>query len=181
MVAGGKRRRMDVGLANGRRFLLVVGVGWDAAVVNSVSAARRGHLGQLKYAGHIGRVVLDYDFPELRVTVGDETRSRSARLAFICNTRNYAAWFVLTPGARPDDGRLDFLLVRDGGARDYLRWAVGALTGTLPRYREVDYEQGVKLRVESDRPVPWQVDGDPGGELPLDVSLAEMELFVIVP
>ncbi len=181
VIAAGRRMKMDVGVANGRRFLMVVGVGWDAEVVNAVSAARTGHLGKHRYLAHIAATAMTYKFPPLSVTVDGVARPRPDHMVFVCNTRNYAAYFALTPDARPDDGKLDFLLVKEGGARNYVRWAVAALTGTLPRYRDVDYVQGTSLRVETAEPIPWQVDGDPGGTTPLDISLLPGALEVIVP
>ncbi len=181
VVTAGKRRRVDVGVANGRRFLMVVGVGFDAAVVNAVSGKRDGHLGRHRYFAPIAKLIMEYDFPRLRIRIDDEPQDRTAGLAFICNTRNYAGHFALTPDARPDDGLLDFLLVKAGAARDFLRWGLAALTGTLPRYRDVTYVQGRRLVVESELPVPVQIDGDPGGTTPLTIEIDPGALEVIVP
>ena len=181
VVTAGNRRRIDVGLANGKRFGMVVGVGFDAAIVNAVSADRSGHLGQHRYFAHIARTALHYDFPRLTVRLDDERQSRPARMLFVCNTRNYAAHFALAPDALPDDGLLDFLLMRGGKARNLLRWALAAFLGTLPGYRDVTYVQGRKLVVESEQPVPVQVDGDPGGTTPLTITVEPGALEVLVP
>jgi YegS/Rv2252/BmrU family lipid kinase len=181
LVSRGRRRRMDAGRANGRRFLMVVGVGWDAAIVNEVAERRRGHLGRHRYLLPIARTMWRYDFPVLEARVDGEEAPRPACLAYACNTRNYGGWFTLAPRARPDDGRLDFLVVREGRSRNYVRWILGALLGTLPGYREVDYFRGRRIRIESEKPVPYQVDGDPGGTTPVVVELEENALEVIVP
>ncbi len=181
LLRDGRKRTLDVGLANGRRFLMVVGVGWDAHVVRAVAAGRRGRLGKHRYLVPAVRATFDYGFPRLSVRRGSGGAPRSARLVFACNTRNYAAFFTLTPRARPDDGLLDFLVVTEGAARNLLRWTLAALAGRLPRYREVRCFQGRELRVEAERPVPWQIDGDPGGTTPVTISLDARTLEVIVP
>jgi YegS/Rv2252/BmrU family lipid kinase len=177
----GRRRRLDYGLVNGRRFLMVVGIGWDAHVVNAFSEARSGHGGKHRYLAPIARAVVEYDFPELTIRVDGEEPPRKASLAFACNIRNYAAFFRIAPKAVPDDGALDFVVLREGGARNYLKWAIAAFRGTLPRYREVDYVQGRTLHVTAERPVPVEIDGDPGGTTPVTLSLVPDALEVLVP
>jgi YegS/Rv2252/BmrU family lipid kinase len=180
-ILAGRRRRIDVGTVNGHRFLMVVGVGWDAHVVNAFTEARTGHGGKLRYLAPIAKALLTYDFPEITVRVDGEPAGRSGRIAFVCNIRNYAAFFRIAPEAVPDDGLLDLVLIRHGGPRSYLRWGLAAWRGTLPRYREVDYVKGTTIRIESARPVPIQVDGDPGGTTPVEIELAHSPLEVLVP
>jgi len=180
-VLAGRRRRMDVSTANGRRFLVVVGVGWDAHVVSKVAEIRDGHLGRHRYVLPVLRAVLDYGWPDLTVRVDGEPEGRPAKVVFACNVRNYAAFFRVAPEARADDGLLDFVVLRDGRARDSVRWVIGALLGTLPRLRETDYVKGREIVVTADEPVPCQVDGDPGGVTPITVSMLPDAVEVIVP
>jgi len=181
VIAAGRRRRLDVGTVNGRRFLMVVGVGWDGHVVEVVSAHRHGHLGRHRYVLPILRAVLDYRFPPLMVSDGGAGPPRPAALAFACNTRNYAGWFALAPEARPDDGAIDFVTLARGSRRDVPRWFWAALTGSLPRYREVTCRKGRSLLVTAGEPVPYQVDGDPGGVTPVRIGMEDVTLEVIVP
>ena len=181
VLASGRRARLDAGRVNGRRFVMVLGVGFDAHVVNAVTAMRSGHLRRHRYVGPIARAVFEYDFPELSVRIDGEARERRCCIAFACNTRNYASWFAVAPKAVPDDGALDFVLLTRGSLRDFVRWGIAAFRGTLPRYRDVEYVQGRELVVRAERPVPFQVDGDPGGTTPLTVSIESGAVEVIVP
>jgi diacylglycerol kinase family enzyme len=38
-----------------------------------------------------------------------------------------------------------------------------------------------RLRIESDSPVPYQLDGDPGGMLPVEIETLPKRLTLIVP
>ena len=49
LLALGKHRRIDVGLVNGRRFLLMAGVGLDAGVIKSVSPDAKRTFGKLPF------------------------------------------------------------------------------------------------------------------------------------
>ncbi|MEN8149516.1 MAG: diacylglycerol kinase family protein [Planctomycetota bacterium] len=180
-VLAGRRRRIDVGRVNGRRFLLMVSVGWDAHVVAEVARSRRGHLGVHRYVLPVLHALRDYRWPRLSVLFDGAGVPQPARLAFACNFRDYGGIFRIAPDAQPDDGLLDFATFRRGGARDSVRWAVGALLGTLPRLRETEFVRGRTLVVTSDEPVPFQVDGDPGGVTPVTIETEPDALEVIVP
>jgi diacylglycerol kinase family enzyme len=39
---------------------------------------------------------------------------------------------------------------------------------------------GVSFRLEADEPVPYQVDGDPGGHLPLEIKVLPQRLTLVV-
>jgi len=45
----------------------------------------------------------------------------------------------------------------------------------------VIYLQGKRVKVTSERPVATEIDGDPGPDLPLDISIIEQAVKVLVP
>jgi diacylglycerol kinase (ATP) len=87
----------------------------------------------------------------------------------IANVPHYGTGFPLVPEARADDGLLDVLCLPCANRLELLKlFTLAALgthvaTGTAVRGRHV--------QVTSSRPVPVQIDGDPGGHLPLDVQI----------
>jgi YegS/Rv2252/BmrU family lipid kinase len=184
VAAAGKVRTLDVGeartTAGSRRFLCCAGAGLDAAVVDAVAAARKARLGFRGWVKPLLREVRAYDFPPLRVSV-DGVPAAAATLVVVCNTANYGGIFTLVEGADPGDGILDACLVDARRRRSFLRYLWGAWRGTLPRQRDVATARGRVFRVEADRPVPVQVDGDPHGTTPLDVTLRPGAARVLVP
>ncbi len=175
IVARGVPHGIDVGTAAAegageRRFLCTAGAGFDGAVVHAVDAARKGGLGFRGYFRPVGRVVTGYRFPDLRVTVDDRDEG-TATVAILCNTRNYGGLFTLCPEADPGDGRLDLCLLEGRSRLSFFRYGWAAWRGTLPAHRDARTLTGSSIRVESDEPQPVQVDGDPFGTTPLDVTL----------
>ncbi len=61
-------RQIDCGSANGRLFLVMVGVGFDASVVHELDSRREGHIRHWSYAVPIWRTVMSYKFPKLKIT-----------------------------------------------------------------------------------------------------------------
>ena len=180
----GRPRALDIGGARSsageRRFLCCAGVGLDAAVVAAVAEARRARLGFRGWVRPLRREIAAYDFPALRVTV-DGAPAGAATLAVICNTANYGGVFTLVPGADPGDGLLDACLIDARRRRSFFRYLWGAWRGSLPRQGDVATARGRAFRVEADRPVPVQVDGDPFGSTPLEVTLRPGAAQVLVP
>jgi YegS/Rv2252/BmrU family lipid kinase len=184
-AARGVPRVLDVGVARAagagtRRFLCCAGAGLDGAVVLAVDRARRGGLGFRAWVGPLLRTVAAYGFAPLAVRV-DGVPAGPATLAVVCNTANYGGLFTLVPGADPGDGALDACLVDARGRRSFFRYLWGARRGTLLRQPDVRSARGAAVLVESADPVPVQVDGDPFGTTPLEVSLLPGAARVLVP
>jgi diacylglycerol kinase family enzyme len=178
VIAGDRTRPIDLCEANGRRFLLCAGVGWDAEVLRRLEEARSGPISHATYLQPIARATMGWDFPELRVTIDGE--SMSGAILFVSNIQNYAAFFTVTPEARFDDGELDVCVIRHGHRRDFLRWFAAAYTGTLGNYNEVTVRRGRVIEVEAERPLPYQVDGDSAGTTPVTMRVLPESARVMV-
>jgi len=184
VAARGVPRTIDAGVvaaagAEERRFVCVVGVGFDAAVVRAVAAGRSGGLGFRGWIGPVLRVGWTYAFPTIRVSI-DGAAPVAATVAVACNTRNYGGLFTLVPDARPDDGRLSLCLVDARRRRSVFRYLWGAWRGTLARQSDVRTAACRAVSVESDGPVPVQADGDPCGTTPVRIEVRPGAARVLV-
>ena len=104
-----------------------------------------------------------------------------ARFAFIVNVPRYALGLRFVPEAQADDGQLDLCTFR-GGSFFHGLWYLGNLL--LRQHRQLPdctVRPVRRLRIESDRPVPYELDGDASGFLPLDVQIEPNRLTLIVP
>ncbi|MEM9413383.1 MAG: diacylglycerol kinase family protein, partial [Planctomycetota bacterium] len=63
--------RMDCGRANGRLFVVVASIGFDADVVRRIHSNRKGHINYLSYASPIIGSILGYSFPTMRLRADD--------------------------------------------------------------------------------------------------------------
>jgi diacylglycerol kinase family enzyme len=177
---------LDVGRANGTLFTLMLGCGFDADVVRRLDDARSGHIRHLSYLRPILDAILKYDYPEIRVSMtaegaGETSSSLSVRWAFVVNLPRYAGGLKFVPGATGTDGLLDLCAFRRGSLLQGLRYLTGVVFGKHQGWHDCVVLQTRGLRLESDRPVPYQLDGDPGGELPVEVEVVPGRLTVMVP
>jgi diacylglycerol kinase family enzyme len=194
-ITEGRLLRLDAGRANGRLFLVVVGCGFDADVVQRVHQHRENnpqgaHISYLSYLKPILRSIRSYQYPEIRVycdpsrdqAAQDQSPPISARWVFVCNLPRYGWGFPLAPEADGGDGLLDLCTFRRGSLLRGLGYAAAAqLGGSHRRLADCVIRQGRQFRITSEEPVEYELDGDPGGTLPLDVAVLPERVTMVVP
>ena len=103
-----------------------------------------------------------YECPDVAVSGGSsDYRGRMTILA-VHNGVTTGGGFRLTPAARPDDGRLDALLVEATGVPVRLARLVAAIRGTLPRKPGSHELSFTTLRLDTSVALPCHFDGNPG-------------------
>jgi diacylglycerol kinase (ATP) len=185
VVVNGKEARWDVGVANGRAFLAILGVGFDAEVVARLHASRHGHISYFSYLSPILRTVCSYKYPEIKVTCWTEGGTgpivHTARWAFIANLARYALGLDICPNAKADDGLLHGCFMSRSGLVSGLRYLWRIKSRAHAADASVTMAEGIRFRLESEEPVRYQLDGDPGGVLPVDVTVLPRRLRLLVP
>lgn len=175
-------RQIDLGVANGKLFLLMAGVGFDAHIVHVLDQRRRGPIGLLSYALPAASAVAQYGFPPLLVKVdGSRVFGPHPAVVMIANLPQYGTGFPIIPGARGDDGLLDVLCLPCNSRARLLE--LFALTAEQ-RHLAVDgalRATGTHIEVLSEAAVPVQIDGDPGGRLPLLATVHPRKLTLVRP
>ena len=189
-IAAGRRLRLDAGLASGRLFLLMAGCGMDADVVRRLHAQRTGHITHASYLEPILASLCDYQYPELQVQILDDGRDEvgeaplpplSARWLFAFNLPCYGGGLRIAPEADAADGRLDVCMFHGGGLWNGLRYAAAVLLGMREDLADCTIQRTRRLRITAAEEVPYQLDGDPGGILPVEIAALPGRLTLLVP
>jgi diacylglycerol kinase family enzyme len=108
------------------------------------------------------------------------TETITARWAFVVNLPRYAGGLNFAPLASGCDGLLDVCTFREGSLWHGLRYLSGVVLGQHETMAGFSRVQTRRLRIESDSRVPYQLDGDPGGELPVDITIEPRRLTLLV-
>lgn len=180
ILARRELKSLDVMRVNGRLSFLVIGIGIDALAVREVAKRRKGPIRKLDYFVAMWRALRGYRPPRLRVTVDGERVSGEFGFVLISNTSSYANILHLAPDARIDDGNFETYLFPTGGRWEFCRAVVRGVLRHLPG-GPVQMRRGRSVKVESDEAVPYQVDGDPGGETPVEAVMADDQYRLVVP
>jgi diacylglycerol kinase family enzyme len=109
------------------------------------------------------------------------TNTSVCRWAFISNFPRYAGGLRLSPVAHPGDGELDLCLLKRGNFWPGLRYLCGVAFGCHEQWHDVVVAKAHYVKIESNQPVPYQLDGDSGGWLPLEIHCLPRALPLIVP
>jgi len=120
-LESGARRRMDVGFLNGRLFLNVAGVGFDAVVGHAFhERGKRG--GRRGFLGYVRLCLLElrtYRSPRLAIEVAPERLDLAAFVVTFANGPQYGSGAVINPGGKLDDGRHYLFAYFEYHGRDY--------------------------------------------------------------
>ncbi|HKB09354.1 MAG TPA: diacylglycerol kinase family protein [Vicinamibacterales bacterium] len=153
-------RPIDVGEIEGRYFVNLAGIGFDAHVASRFARAR--HRGFLGYAAITARALTSYVPLEYRVSVGGGAPCAvRAVLVTIANSAQFGNGAIIAPGARVDDGELD-LVVFEERSRLQTVWALPRLfNGTVNRIVGCRLTRLRQVTVEAEAPLTFHVDGEP--------------------
>ena len=176
----GSDRRLDVGIANDRPFVVMAGIGFDAEMLAGASEQLKKHLGWAAYMVSALRHLRDRPARVTLRTEGGPPRRYWASGVIIGNVGSLQGNVPLLPDAQPDDGVLDIAVLAAWEWTGWLRLAADVLlrrsTGRLTHLtcRE--------LLVDVGRARPWQVDGDVvGSSRRLKVTVRPQTLVLRVP
>ncbi len=176
-IALGRTRRVWPGLVRGRRFLMSAGAGLDSQVVHSVSPGLKRRAGKLAYVWETAAAGWKYRFPVLQVRVDDVPRE--AYSVVVSKTSRYAGPYVLAREARLDEPRFQVCLFKGRGLWNVFRYSLGLMASRMRFLPDVEILPAERVRISGPE-VPLQIDGDPGGFLPVDIGIDREPLNLIV-
>lgn len=172
-----------MGVANGRQFALMAGVGFDAGVVEKVDLNLKRKLGQGAYFITILMNWLRFKSHRYRVTVDGETRFAAS--AIISRARFYGGTYVVSPKASLDSKGLEVCLFLEPGRWRALRQMVWLGLGRLDKLPDVEWLSGTSVEIEAADDLalnaPVQGDGDVIARLPLKIEMSESPLSLVRP
>jgi len=178
-VAHGRRRLVHCGRANGRRFLMMAGVGFDAHVVAGVTPTLKRRWGKGAYVWRSLVELVRYRIPTYDVTI--DGVAHEAASAIIAKGRHYGGPYVLAPEASLAEPIFDICLFETGGRANAVRAAIALPLGRLPRLSSVRMLRGHRIDIAASRDEPVQADGDLLTTLPLHASIDPVPIALIAP
>lgn len=178
-IAFGPARAVHVGSVNGRRFLLMVGAGFDGRAVAGVSSKLKNFLGRGAYIA-AGLKELFFRSPA-ELAVDADGSQHQASWVVISNGSLYAGKFLLAPETNLESPGFGVSLV-SGKTRWVLFRALMEM-GLNRKAKSVwtRMDSVNRITVTSARDEPAQMDGDAFGLLPLTITSSPQSLEIIMP
>ena len=179
IIRARKIRLIDEASANGHLFVQMAGVGLDAQIVERNSREIKHVLGPLSYLLTATQVAAERP-PRLRV-VSEGHPTVEGSFVLVGNGRLYGGPFAIFKEADMQDGLLDVCVFKHMNYLALMRYFRGTIFGSLSTFSDVHYFKTRSLRVEANRHVPLEADGELAGHAPVDFSVRRRKLRVLVP
>jgi diacylglycerol kinase (ATP) len=174
--------RLDAGRANGKLFLLMAGVGLDAAVVHELARTRRGPIALASYLMPLAVSFAGYRFPPITVDVdGIRVLDDEPAIAVFGNVREYGTGLPILPRADATDGLLDVCCMPCRDWTGLVELLLALTNQTHPAREGVITLRGKTIGIRSPEKVPVQIDGDSAGFTPLAIETLPARVPFLLP
>ncbi len=172
---------LDLGLAGERYFLLMAGVGFDAAVTRSTQPALKRRFGIMAYIFQALAMARDARGTRTRIELDGRAIKGHVLMVVIGNSRLYGGLVQITHHANVTDGLLDVAVIKGQDARSA---PIHLLSIFLRRHHfnpDLLYYRAREIVVSGSAPLDVQVDGDPVGVTPMTFKVVPGALQAWLP
>jgi YegS/Rv2252/BmrU family lipid kinase len=178
---------IDVGEARGekfgpRAFVLWCSIGFDAQITHEIEPQRalKRRLGASMFWLVGLRAAFTFRGQRAKITIDGKTRRRRVLMAVASNAQLYGGLVRLSPDARVDDGDLNLAVFLGTGALTTGWHLVRVFLGLHRRAPDVEHHTARSISVRGPR-LPVQLDGEPMGTTPVEITIRPDALRVLVP
>jgi diacylglycerol kinase family enzyme len=173
--------QLDVGTSGERRFLHMAGAGLDSRLFAATNPDLKRRLGWPAYVpAALGNLLASPVRFTIRVD-GTTVKLRSPLVLVANGAGIVRPWLPVYPGLRRDDGLLDVIAFTPVGPIQIGRTLLRFASRRLDRSPYAIRLQGRDIALETDPPIPYQLDGDVVGETPASFGVLPGEARIIVP
>jgi diacylglycerol kinase (ATP) len=162
-------------------FFNAAGVGMSGAIARRTNESSKALGGKISYLWSTLAVFARWPNTEVRVSVDDEVRTGLTNEVVVANGRYLGGGMMLCPEASPDDGLFDVLVIGDVTKRDLVQTMPKIYRGTHLPHPKAELLRGLTVAVDSDDPLPVQLDGEQPGTTPVRFELVPRALRLRVP
>lgn len=161
LAATGPTLAIDAGQVNDCQFFNIAGVGIDAVIAARFAERGMRQRGLFGYMQLGTQELLRYRCQRYRFTIEDEIIEHEALIVAMANGRQYGNRLFIAPGARPDDGQLELVIVERLSLLSIAWRLPSVFRGALRPGNGVWMRAASSLRIHAPGPIPFHVDGEP--------------------
>lgn len=161
----GDGRTIDVLEAEGRRFVVMAGLGFDAMLIRDTGEEAKKRHGWAAYVAGGLRALRDAPRAHYELRI-DERPPRKVRAlgVLVGNVGELQGGVAVLPNADPSDGQLDVIVLAPRGWAHVVLLAWRILRRRPDSGAEAVVLRGERVEIHANRAVPMEFDGDYAGE-----------------
>jgi YegS/Rv2252/BmrU family lipid kinase len=156
----GRTRPIDVGAVEGRKFVVMAGLGFDAAMMRDAPEGLKKRVGWPAYVVSATKHLRGRGI-RVTLTLDDgEPLHRRVRTVVVGNVGRLQGNFPLLPDAVPDDGVLDVVVIATRNILDWARVGTRVMRRADVPDRRIERFTAKHVLIEASHSQPRQLDGD---------------------
>lgn len=178
VLAAGRTRLIDVGVANGQLFYENASVGMNAAMFKYATQLSEGDYGSLR---RLFWLALRYRPTRIELQLDGERLATRALMVTVSNGPYTGVAMTVAPAARVDDGKLDVTVFRHFSKLELLRHLASISFGRRAYTPHTRRYRAERVLVDGRRRLPCRADSIDLGSTPLECSVRRAALRVVAP
>ena len=182
VIKEGVARRIDLGLAGSRYFILCAGIGFDAHVISELEPEFKRIMEAMAYPLSGIKSLFSWKPTKMFIQIDDQPIKRNGFLVVIGNISSYTGPGIsVTPLASLDDGWLDLCIFKKRTVFDILRYIIGIIARRHTEFPDIEYFKTKRVHIEAEEPVLVHTDCEVIGRVPMEFRVAKKALSMILP
>jgi len=191
LIEGGAPRRIDLlnvrytqmdGTAVSRYSVNIASFGMGAMVASRVSRSLKIFGRKFSYVVALLRTAMAFSGNKVTIS-GDSATAIDTKVTSVAmgNGKYQGGGMVMCPRAVIDDGLLDVTLIHFLRVPELIRNLPLLYNGKIYTHPKVQYLRVTSLRADSKEPVLIEIDGEPLGRLPVEISVLPRAMQIVSP
>jgi diacylglycerol kinase (ATP) len=180
VLVDGHTVAVDMGELSGRYFLMWAGIGFDAAILQSMPLKEKKALGSWAYVLPAIESATRYSATDVWLHLDGKVIKVSTPFIVVSNIQLYGGMLAIGAKACVNDARLDVCIFKGGGFFTFVQQSAKLLVHKHLEDPTVEYYQCREVVIESAHPLPVHVDGEPFTTTPVTIHVVPSSLKVIV-
>ena len=179
-LISGSPRPVDVGLADGKLFINVAGMGFDVDVVINTERYKQRFSGMLPYLFGIIRSMTHLKSIPVKLDADGQTIEENALLLAVANGSHFGGGMAVAPNADASDGLFDVCLIKKVSLFNFLRLLPLFIKGKHIGKKPVMYFRAKRIVLQCEA-APMQFDGELGPYAPATFEVLPGALKMMLP
>ncbi len=180
-ILNGKLKKVDIGQnEKGDCFINVAGVGFDTEVIRFTEKFKFFH-GMVPYVFGLFCSLFVYHGTNVDITIDGQKSSHRLFLLAIGNGRTYGGGMNVCPSASPFDGFFDLTVFDKLSNLKVPFKLISFISGKHENIKEIHNLRCREIRVETEKPLPINMDGEIIGSTPMSFRIVEGALTLFIP
>ena len=180
-----KRRWVDVGEVNGQRFILRVGLGLEAQMVEGADRDMKNRMGVFAYALSALQALRDPQPAHYAMTIDGQTVESDGLSCIITNVGSLGQPGITFPGiVDVSDGFLDVFVIRQADLGSLMSMITAVVVNNEPGESPsgpLQHWRGSEIKIVPTPLQSLQVDGEVLEPAPLDIKVIPRAVQIVVP